>query len=282
MLNARINRRHLLRGGFYASVAAVVADTFWFEPHWLEIVKREMNIRDLPEDWRGKTLLQISDIHVGPQVDDDYILNCFEAAKELKPDIVVYTGDFVSVTKRHPVSWEQIRRVYEHAPQGKLDTLAILGNHDYTSDGEDYELSRLVVTELREFGINFLLNESKDVDGLRIGGLEDLWSGKCKVDSVVQKPASELPHIVLCHNPDGADLPQWQKFQGWILAGHTHGGQCKAPFLPPPLLPVENRRYTAGYFDLYDGRQMYINRGLGHLLPVRFNCRPEITLFTLT
>ncbi|HEX2860069.1 MAG TPA: hypothetical protein VHN79_00430, partial [Lacunisphaera sp.] len=70
-------------------------------------------------------------------------------------------------------------------------------------------------------------------------------------------------------------------YQGWILAGHTHGGQCKPPFLPPPLLPVRNRRYTAGEFDLGDGRKLYINRGLGHLLRVRFNVRPEVTVFRL-
>ena len=52
-------------------------------------------------------------------------------------------------------------------------------------------------------------------------------------------------------------------------------------FLPPPLLPVKNRRYTAGAFDVGPGRRLYVNRGLGHLIQVRFNVRPEITLFTL-
>jgi predicted MPP superfamily phosphohydrolase len=72
-----------------------------------------------------------------------------------------------------------------------------------------------------------------------------------------------------------------QDFRGWVLAGHTHGGQCKPPFLPPPLLPVKNRRYVAGEYDIGPGRWMYINRGLGYLRRVRFNARPEITLFTL-
>ena len=48
------------------------------------------------------------------------------------------------------------------------------------------------------------------------------------------------------------------------------------------MLPVENRRYTSGEFDLFDGRQLYINRGLDYLRRVRFNARPEITLFTVT
>jgi predicted MPP superfamily phosphohydrolase len=65
------------------------------------------------------------------------------------------------------------------------------------------------------------------------------------------------------------------------LSGHTHGGQIKPPFLDPPIIPVRNKRYTAGKFDLGDGRFMYINRGLGYLRRVRFNARPEITVFTL-
>ena len=51
--------------------------------------------------------------------------------------------------------------------------------------------------------------------------------------------------------------------------------------VPPPLLPVTNRRYTSGEFDLFDGRSLYVNRGLGYLRRVRFNARPEITQFTL-
>src|SRR5262249_53635838 len=88
--------------------------------------------------------------------------------------------------------------------------------------------------------------------------------------------------LVLCHNPDAADEPVWAGYQGWILSGHTHGGQCKPPFLDPPLLPVRNKRYTAGCFDLGDGRTLYINRGLGYLGGVRFGMRPEITVFSLT
>ena len=90
-----------------------------------------------------------------------------------------------------------------------------------------------------------------------------------------------LPTVVLCHNPDVSDEPMWSDLEGWILAGHTHGGQCKPPFLPPPILPVRNKRYTAGTFEVGRRRMLYINRGLGHLTRIRFNVRPEMTLFTL-
>ncbi len=78
-----------------------------------------------------------------------------------------------------------------------------------------------------------------------------------------------------------ADEPIWGRYGDWILSGHTHGGQCKPPFLKPPLLPVKNERYSTGKITIADGRTLYINRALGHLLQVRFNVRPEITVFEL-
>lgn len=88
--------------------------------------------------------------------------------------------------------------------------------------------------------------------------------------------------MALCHNPDGVDDPGWAGFRGWILAGHTHGGQCKPPWFDSPILPVQDRRSTSAPFELGNGRRLYLNRGIGYLRRVRFNCRPEITLFELT
>jgi len=99
--------------------------------------------------------------------------------------------------------------------------------------------------------------------------------------SAIREIVPERPTIVLCHNPDAQDEPIWTGVRGWVLAGHTHGGQVKPPFLPPLVVPVRNKRYTAGEFDVGPGRTLYINRGLGHLTKVRFNVRPELTLFTL-
>ena len=112
-------------------------------------------------------------------------------------------------------------------------------------------------------------------------GVDDLWSPCFDPVTALAQRASAVPAIALCHNPDAADLAVWDDYEGWILAGHTHGGQCKPPFLPPPELPVKNRRYTAGEFSLSGSRRMYISRGVDHLLQVRFNVRPEIPIFRL-
>lgn len=134
---------------------------------------------------------------------------------------------------------------------------------------------------LSEAGCTVLRNQSSAVSGLKIIGLDDLWAGRFAPLPVLSELTSDQPAIVLSHNPDTCDLPGWADYHGWIFSGHTHGGQCKPPFLPAPLLPVKNRRYTAGEFALSGGRQLYISRGVGHLLRVRFNVRPEVTVFKL-
>jgi hypothetical protein len=73
----------------------------------------------------------------------------------------------------------------------------------------------------------------------------------------------------------------WENFEGWILAGHTHGGQCKPPFLPPPVLPVQNGRYTAGEFSA-SGQPASLHQPWRRPLDVgSVQCRPEVTLFDL-
>jgi len=277
-------RRWLKRtvGAAAACGVGVVVDTFLVEPRWVELVRRDLPIAGLPAQWHGRTLVQLSDLHVGPQVSDAYLIESLETVARLAPDVVVVTGDFMSLTRQRTAPTEQMERVYSHLPQGKVATIGILGNHDYGHGWSDPDLAAHVVELLAAHGVRTLRNEVADLDGLQIIGVDDLWAGRCDARGALDASSAAAARLALVHNPDAVDLPIWPGYRGWILSGHTHGGQCKPPFLPPPLLPVKNRRYTSGDFDLFDGRRLYINRGLGNLLPVRFNCRPEITVHRLT
>jgi predicted MPP superfamily phosphohydrolase len=249
------------------------------EPHWVEYVERVLPIAHLPGPLVGARLVQLSDLHVGPQVDDDYVFDVFDRVREMAPDIVVYTGDF---TTYHQDVVAHAKRVYARAPRGRLATVGIFGNHDYGPGWRHPELAAALLPPLEAAGIRVLRNEVVDVAGLDVVGLDDWWAKQFKpMDALAYRNTGKAA-IVLSHNPDTADLPGWANYEGWILSGHTHGGQCKAPFLPPPLLPVSNRRYTCGTFDLSGNRRLYISRGVGHTLQVRFNVRPEVTVFTLT
>jgi predicted MPP superfamily phosphohydrolase len=272
-------RRFLGAAGVAVGAAAGVGLYTWrIEPHRLELVRRQLAIRNLPSSLVSRTLVQITDVHVGTRVSDDYVLTTFRKIVDLQPDIVVFTGDFISY---HDRVFEQLPMLYRHFPKGRMATLAILGNHDYGPNWAHPEIASRVVDTIHPFGITVLRNQIAEVEGLQVAGLDDLWAKQFDPAQVIARLESRRAAIVLSHNPDTVDLPGWGDYEGWILAGHTHGGQCKPPFLPPPLLPVQNRRYTAGEFALTGGRRLYISRGVGHLLQVRFNVRPEVTAFVL-
>ena len=262
-----------------AAASGVVGYTFAIEPHWLEIVERSLPIAGLPQSLVGRRLVHLSDIHVGPRVSDDYIVDSFRRARELDADIVAITGDLISYAG--PQQLTQLRGVLRGLPHGRIATLAVLGNHDYGFGWRMPDVAAAVERELRDAGVTVLHNQAVEVGGLTIVGLGDLWANHFTPNEVMTDRGG-APTLVLTHNPDSLDRAGWRDYRGWVLAGHTHGGQCKPPFLPPPLLPVQNKRYTAGAIPLADGRAVYISRGVGHLIRVRFNVRPEITAFRLT
>jgi predicted MPP superfamily phosphohydrolase len=250
-----------------------------WEPHWVETVERTLPIARLPRDLQGARLVQLSDLHIGPRVDDDFLKETFAQVQARKPDLVVYTGDFISY---EPDILTHAQEMFARLPLGRHGTFAVLGNHDYGRRWAQPEIAQGLADRAQAAGVRVLRNEVAETRGLHLAGLEDLWSGRFNVSAGLQALPQGAPAVVLSHNPDTADLRGWGDYSGWILAGHTHGGQCRPPFLPPPLLPVRNRRYTCGEFDLAGGRRMYISRGLGHLIQVRFQVRPEVTVFTLT
>lgn len=272
------SRRKILKYSLYMGAGALGLYTWRFEPTWLEIVQKKLPIRNLPKELEGASLVQVSDLHIGTQVDDAYLINTFERVRRIDPAIVVYTGDFISRKDRVD---EQCQRVLGECARGTLGTFGVLGNHDYGTNFRDASVADGVCKTARESGIRMLRNEVTEISGLQICGLEDLWGGQFDLRAGMGKLDASKPALVLSHNPDSADEAGWGEYQGWILSGHTHGGQCKPPFLPPPFIPVKNRRYTAGTFDLEGGRSLYINRGVGYLYRVRFNVRPEVTWFEL-
>ncbi|MEO1052766.1 MAG: metallophosphoesterase [Bacteroidota bacterium] len=276
-----MKRRKFLKasGSLFAVGAATGLYTWQVEPFWLEFVHRKMPIKNLPDHLYGKTLMQISDIHVGNNFDWGYLIKSFQKAQNFEPDFVTYTGDYVSYENEQQL--EQLQAVMKHAVKGKMGTVGVLGNHDYGDNWAHPEVAADVVSVLDDAGLSILRNEQQEIEGLNFIGFDDYWATNFHPYQVMQHYEANNANVLLCHNPDVCDLNVWNGYQGWILSGHTHGGQCKPPFLKAPLLPVWNKKYEAGEIDLEDGRTLYINRALGHLIQVRFNVRPEITLFSL-
>lgn len=277
-----MNRREFIIKSFFGTITTGLLTgiyTWQIEPFWLEFVSRKMPILNLPNELEGKTLMQISDIHVGNRFDYGYIIDSFKQAQAFNPDFVVYTGDYVSYESER--QFQQLNEVLEHTVKGSLGTVGILGNHDYGKNWSDQTVADRITDQLTNAGIKVLKNQEVDLHGLNIIGMDDYWALNFAPEEVMKAVDSAKANLVLCHNPDVCDLDVWYGYKGWILSGHTHGGQCKPPFLTAPLLPVKNKKYSQGEIDLMDGRTLYVNRAVGHLWQIRFNVRPEITIFEL-
>jgi predicted MPP superfamily phosphohydrolase len=249
-----VQRRKFLRNTIITSIGVGLLGSIYswqIEPFWLEFVKVKMPIKNLPKELIGKTVMQISDVHVGNRFNYEYIIDSFKKAHLYNPDFV------------------------------KLGTAGILGNHDYGLDWLEPDVADKISSILDKAGVTILRNEEMSFSGLNIIGIDDYWGTNFNPVKIMNNYDDKKANLVLCHNPDVCDLNVWNNYKGWILAGHTHGGQVKPPFLNPPLLPVKNKRYSSGEIDLHDGRTLYINRALGNIHQVRFNVRPEITLFEL-
>ena len=274
-----MKRRYFLAAAA-SGVAGVLGYSHWLEPFWLDVTRRDMPIRNLPQSLDGKTLLHLSDLHIGPTVDQDYLHRVWRTGTALNPDIVAYTGDWV--TWRGKAQLIQLESHLPTVPRGRLATLSVLGNHDYGERWREVHVSNDVADRVRQAGITMLRNAATDVDGLSVVGIDDFWSPMSRPEKALARWTRDTPALVLNHNPDGMDdRDRWLGYDGWVLSGHTHGGQCRSPFLTPPILPVANKRYTSGEIDVGDGRRVYISRGVGFNIQVRINVRPEITLFTL-
>tara|TARA_R110002072_G_scaffold302978_1_gene490651 strand:- start:72589 stop:73476 length:888 start_codon:yes stop_codon:yes gene_type:complete len=280
------SRRKFLKGSIFGGIAACTATGAWAflgAPHNVEVVRVPMPLRDLPESLIGKTIVQISDLHVGPIVSRDYLRSCLELVSSFEPDVIAITGDFVSYDG--PARIDEAVALLADMQPGKLATVAITGNHDFGSSRGGFanrQVADSLTEQLDEIGIQMLRNTAVEFEGLRLLGVDDFWGPTHKLDETLSSGNADQPSVMLCHNPDFVDQPGWEKYRGWILSGHTHGGQVRLPFCKPPILPIRNRDYIAGQVELPGNRTLYVNRGLGYLRKVRLNVRPEITVFELS
>jgi predicted MPP superfamily phosphohydrolase len=251
------------------------------EPGWLAVEQIALELPRLANPFSGFRLVQISDIHIGGWMNRERLRQVVEALLAQEPDLVVITGDFV------------IGHGWNDSLQSVLDemvaelsvltegctTLAVLGNHDYWTNADAV---RAALHACRIVNIsNDVYSLSRDAGQLHIAGVDDIWEGQDRLDLVLEKLPQAGAALLLAHEPDYADRSAKTGRFDLQLSGHSHGGQVVLPFIGPPILPYLGRKYPSGLYKV-GGMWQYTNRGVGMArLKVRFNCRPEITVFTL-
>ena len=283
--------RQLTRRGFLKAGACGAAGLAVYageiERHQLEISHYDLHLPGLAPEFEGYRLAQLSDIHIDEFTEPFFVRDAVERINRLQPDAVFLTGDFVT----HQLAPKKFAEESAWQCANILNGLAcrqryaIFGNHDMMV-GEG-----VVGTALKDNRMTLLRNSYVPVErgGARlwVAGLDDALMGKpdaeAAVPAAIRNPRNE-PVMLLCHEPNSADAVARQpagQAVDLVLSGHTHGGQVRFPFLPPIQLPTLGQKYVEGWFQV--GRmRLFVNRGLGTVgVPFRFDCPPEITLFTM-
>jgi uncharacterized protein len=275
-------RRHFLRAAAVTSVAAIAGDAILVEPNRPRIVRKEFLLPRWPEGLDGFTVAILSDFHYDPYFSAHPLRAAIPMVNSLHPDLIVLTGDFVSVPeigkkKKGASDAEPCAQLLRQlaAPHGLW---AVLGNHDYETDPDH------VTQALQAENIRVLANQSEAIErnGARIwlAGVTDVLSWTADLSQTLHGVPTGEAVILLAHEPDFAD--EASRFPIDLqLSGHSHGGQIRLPLLPPLYLPPLARKYILGTYQIRD-LTLYTNSGLGTVMvPIRLNCPPEITLLTL-
>jgi predicted MPP superfamily phosphohydrolase len=238
-----------------------------------------LRLARLAPTFNGLTIVQISDIHIGDWMNRERLQEVVETTNALKADYVVITGDFVSTGDTAPLGILDAL----NALSPRRDAFYVLGNHDHWAD------AAVVRASLRKTGVSELRNTHHTLwhgrEALHIAGIDDAWVGAGNVKAVLDHLPQKGAAILLAHEPDFAEsYADFGRFDAQ-LSGHSHGGQIQLPLIGPLVLPRHGQKYHTGLYRLGAGEHpmsLYVNRGVGMIKPyLRFNCRPEITLFTL-
>jgi predicted MPP superfamily phosphohydrolase len=253
---------------------------------WVDIHRQPMPLAGLDERHVGLKIVQISDLHYSPVVWSRYLVQYVRFINDLKPHLVVVTGDLITgglrYAKRISLILSRLR-----APLGVVCTF---GNHDYgmhgkRANGTARRQADVLAEGLRERGLIVLRNETLLLRGegvttpLAIVGLDDEWSGRIDPAKAWSGVDPSLPIICLNHNPVNVKQLLQYPWQ-WMLSGHTHGRQVGASRLGRRFYPRLYRHYTHGHYAI-EGRHLYVNRGLSYGKRRLHWCRPEITVFKL-
>jgi uncharacterized protein len=261
-----------------------------------KIFEHEIAFDNLPPEFDGARIVQISDFHLGSFKNNfEPLEEAVQMVNDLNPDYIFFTGDLINTYATEAEAWIPVFRKLK-AKKGKY---SILGNHDYgyygdTTDEEQEQIKLGVIEMNKRMDFQILVNEHAILEhkGAKIGLLgvenwgESHWFPKIGDVAKAEENMPEVPFkILLSHDPSHWDMHIQGKRPDidLTLSGHTHGAQMGLRI--PGVLEISPaalmfKRWAGLYFE---GKQaLHINRGLGYLMiPGRIGMPPEISLLTL-
>ncbi|MEQ9069767.1 MAG: metallophosphoesterase [Gimesia chilikensis] len=243
----------------------------------VEFTRKTFQLPRLPQSWDGLKILHLSDLHYSGTLKREYFIELCHIGQEAQPDLIIFSGDLLD--EMICLDWLQETLGSLQAPLG---CFFILGNHDWNQDSQQIRQS------LTELGWVDLTLEPVCLQhaghSLYMTGTEAPWMGglpalKRSADGAGIDVESDFT-LLVSHTPDNY---HWAARQGYdlVLSGHTHGGQVRIPPLGPIFAPsLHGTRYTSGTF-FRGSTLLHVSRGVSGIHPLRWFCRPEISLLTL-
>ncbi len=258
-------RQWLRRVGRYCLVLLVfaLADAYFVERNWIEVTHHHVAA---PLE-KPLKIAHLSDLHTtGIGFRERRLI---EKLKEESPDVIVVTGDLIASEDGYTAPMELLSKF--HAPLG---VWFVRGNWENRYFNDSWAKGHF------PSGASLLVNKSAEIrPGVWIVGLDDPRFGFPDLDGALKGVPDSAYKIALFHSPEFFE-PSAGRYQ-LALAGHSHGGQIRIPFVKPFWVPGGVGRFVEGWFEK-QGSRLYVTRGIGtSILPLRFLCRPELTIITV-
>ena len=259
MKAGKFSRRRFIVAALLCAPCLVAADARWLEPNWIKT--RRFRLASGKPTHR---VVHFTDVH--HRGDRAHLEAVVKKINALSPDFVCFTGDLIEETKHLPEALEVFAGI-------KSPVYGVPGNHDYWSKAPWAGIAQC----LAGTGGAWLLDEQR----VTSDGKFSILGATCR--SSKQPPLRANPstrNIFLMHYPAWVKRLSGQRFD-LLLAGHSHGGQVWIPFYGPIYVPFGVDEYVRGLFQTAAG-PLYVNPGIGWFpVPIRFNCRPELTVFEM-
>ena len=254
---------------------------YFIEPGRLVIRQQTIQIANWPNDLNGLKVAVLSDMHVDNWfITEKKVRSIVQQTNQLQPELIVILGDYMSGNGivRQEVAPQVFAPILREL-RASWGVYSVLGNHDWWYDGKK------VRHELEQNNIKVLENEVLQINArnksLWMVGLSDLWTRPQRIEETVGQIPQGDPIIALAHNPDV--FPKLPQHVPLLIAGHTHGGQVRFPFIGAVVESTRmGERYERGHL-FENNHHLFVTTGIGtSIMPVRFGVTPEIVLLTLT
>ena len=267
-------------------IGLIIAYSHFIATQMITLHEYKITNPNITENFDGFKILHITDIHYGRMFDKGKLDRLVKSINEQEPDIVVLTGDLIDKDTRLTTSMADELGNGLKKIKATVAKYAITGNHDYKFDEWQNIIENGGFENLNNTYDTIYKNGYSSILIAGVSTAEDKQNINDKLTSTIDyinsfENGGPIYKILLIHEPDLIDNLNNNKFD-LILAGHTHNGQVRLPFLPPIILPENGQKYPGPYYKI-DNSDMYISNGLGvSTIDFRLFNTPSYNIYRLT